>query len=100
MCKSLPRSIGPARRCRREYLREMMISAAAATVGLVIVPAASAQLSQFTYSGGMYTQDFNGLPLSGSFTFAGSATVVDVGASPISATGMTGWEVAKIGGTS
>lgn len=51
------------------------------------------------YPGGTYTQNFDGLPLSGSHSISGSGPI-ELSASPILAQGTLGWSIARLGGTS
>ncbi len=63
------------------------------------------QPTSVSYQGGAYSQDFNGLPASGTFTFAQSGPF-DLGgaatATPsqgVNATGLAGWSMAQYSGT-
>ena len=67
---------------------------AAVTSALAFSGPALAQTISYITAGSNYTQDFNSMPASGSFTL-GSAGPIDMTASPISASGMTGWQLSK-----
>ena len=60
----------------------------------------SASTTQVFYTGGTYTQDFDTLPSSGTFTFAGPgpfyAAATSVGGLGVNATSMGGWSFAKV----
>lgn len=60
-----------------------------------LTPALSAQVS---YAGGSYTQNFDTLPSTGTFTLTGAGPFT-LTASPFNASGMTGWTFAKYSGT-
>ena len=51
------------------------------------------------YDDGTYTQNFDGLPNSGSQTISGAGPV-SLNGSPIQAQGMLGWSIGRLGGTS
>jgi len=51
-----------------------------------------------SYAGATYTQNFNTLPSSGTFTHTGAGPH-ELSASPINASGMSGWSFAKSGGS-
>lgn len=51
---------------------------------------AAVSQAQVSYTGGTYTQDFNTLPSGGTFALTGTGPF-DLAASPVSATGLTGW---------
>ena len=57
---------------------------------------AKAQTINYATAGSTATQDFNTLPTSGTQAIT---TPFDLSASPVSATGMGGWYVSKVGGT-
>jgi len=54
--------------------------------------------AQIAYTGGTYTQDFNTLPASGTFTFAGHGPFA-LNTAPVNATGLAGWSFARTSGT-
>lgn len=57
-------------------------------------------IAQVNYSGGTYTQNFDTLPASGTFTLSGTgAVLVSLDAAPISATGLAGWTFSKYAGS-
>ncbi|MBI2517080.1 MAG: ExeM/NucH family extracellular endonuclease [Opitutae bacterium] len=58
----------------------------------LMVPAMA--LAQISYTGGNYTQNFNTLPASGTFTLSGPGPIA-LDAAPISAAGLGGWSLAK-----
>ena len=58
---------------------------------LLVTSSASAQIA---YTGGSYTQDFNTLPSSGTFTLSGAGPIA-LNAAPINASGLAGWSLAK-----
>ena len=62
---------------------------------LFLVVACHAQVS---YTGGSYTQTFDTLPASGTFTLAGNGPFALDGA-PINASGLAGWSLVKYAGT-
>ncbi len=53
---------------------------------------------QVSYAGGSYTQNFDTLPASGTFTLTGNGPLA-LNAAPISASGLGGWTFAKYDGT-
>ncbi len=55
-------------------------------------------VAQVSYTSGTYTQDFNGLPNSGTYSLTGVGPH-NVSAAPINATGATGWQLAKFAGS-
>ncbi len=55
--------------------------------------------AQINYSGGVVTQDFNTLPVSGSFTAAGTAPV-PLTAAPFNGSGASGWTIGAASSTS
>jgi len=59
---------------------------------------AVAAYAQVSYTGGSYTQNFNTLPASGSFTLSGNGPFA-LDAAPVNATGLAGWSIAKYAGT-
>ena len=54
--------------------------------------------AQISYTGGSYTQTFDTLPASGTFTLAGAGPFALDGA-PVGASGLAGWSFAKYAGT-
>jgi len=54
--------------------------------------------AQISYTGGSYTQNFDTLPASGTFTLAGVGPFALDGA-PVGASGLAGWSFAKYAGT-
>src|SRR4051812_40100096 len=54
--------------------------------------------AQISYAGGSYTQNFDTLPTSGTFTLTGAGPIA-LDAAPINAAGLTGWSLAKYAGT-
>ncbi len=54
--------------------------------------------AQQSFTGGSYTQNFNGLPSTGTFTLSGNGPHA-LSATPINATGMTGWSLVKYSGS-
>ncbi len=61
----------------------------------------AASATQIYYTGGIYLQDFNSLPSSGSYTFSVTgAAVVPVAASPINAANAGGWAFSNYGSLS
>ncbi len=56
-------------------------------------------LGQISYTGGTYTQDFDSLPNSGTYTLSGAGPIA-LDAAPISAAGMAGWSLALVPGSS
>ena len=64
----------------------------------VALGAATASAQSISYAGGSVTQNFNSLPSSGTFTFAGSGPF-DLSAAPISAASAAGWSLARTGGS-
>ena len=55
-------------------------------------------IAQIAYTGGSYTQNFNTLPSSGTFTFSGFGPFA-LTAPPINASGLAGWSFAKVNGS-
>lgn len=64
----------------------------------VLLLSAATATAQITYTGGTYTQDFNTLPSSGTFTFAGTGPFA-LNTAPVNATGLAGWSFAKVNGS-
>jgi len=62
---------------------------------LFLQVAAQAQIS---YAGGSYTQNFDTLPATGTFTLSGPGPIA-LDAAPLNATGLSGWSLAKYSGT-
>ncbi len=60
---------------------------------------ASSCLGQISYTGGTYTQDFNTLPNSGTYTLSGAGPIA-LDAAPINAAGMAGWSIGLVPGSS
>jgi len=54
--------------------------------------------AQISYAGGSYTQNFDTLPTSGTFTLTGAGPFA-LDSAPINAAGLTGWSLAKYAGT-
>ena len=54
--------------------------------------------AQVSYTGGNYTQNFDTLPGSGTFTLSGAGPI-SLSAAPINATGLNGWSLAKTSGS-
>lgn len=69
-------------------------SATSAVATLTVVNADGS----LAWGGGAYTQNFDGLPNSGTYTLT-SAGPLAFSAAPISATGLAGWSLAKYSGT-
>ena len=69
----------------RRHLCPIVIACSA-----LFAPGAMAQIS---YTGGTVTQDFDTLPVSGSFTAAGTGAA-DLAAAPFNAAGAAGWSIA------
>lgn len=67
----------------------LLLAAVAMTAGL---PA------QQSFTGGTYTQNFDGLPATGTFALVGNGPHA-LSAAPINATGLTGWSLAKYAGS-
>ena len=63
----------------------------------ILLGAASAS-AQVSYSGGTYSQSFNGLPSSGTYSLTGTAPIA-LSAAPINATNLGGWSIALVAGT-
>ncbi|MGB3076523.1 MAG: hypothetical protein WBB36_14440, partial [Chitinophagales bacterium] len=55
-------------------------------------------LSQLSYTGGVYSQNFDGLPTTGTFTVTGAGPF-DITAAPLNVPTMTGWQFTKISGS-
>ena len=61
-----------------------------------------APLPTVSFAGGVYTQNFDTLPSTGTFTFTGNGPFALSGATPpagVNATGLTGWSFSNYGGT-
>ncbi|BCU77222.1 hypothetical protein llg_19370 [Luteolibacter sp. LG18] len=54
--------------------------------------------AQVSYAGGTYSQNFDTLPSTGTFTFSGAGPFA-LNAAPVSASGLSGWSFAKTAGT-
>ncbi|MFD0895546.1 ExeM/NucH family extracellular endonuclease [Luteolibacter ambystomatis] len=54
--------------------------------------------AQVSYAGGTYSQNFDTLPSSGTFTVTGAGPF-GLNASPVNASGLSGWSFAKTGGS-
>ncbi len=63
-----------------------------------VLLSAATTTAQIAYTGGNYTQDFNTLPSSGTFTFAGTGPFA-LNTAPVNATGLAGWSFAKVNGS-
>lgn len=70
--------------------------ATSAAAALTVTTAAPG--SQVAYTGGTYSQNFDGLPNTGTFTLTGVGPHL-LGASPINANALSGWSIAKITGS-
>ncbi len=77
------------------------VSPAATSTAVALTIGSSAPGGTYSYSGGTYTQDFNTLPSTGTFTFVGNGPFGFTDAQPngVGATGMTGWSFAKYSGS-
>jgi len=64
----------------------------------LLLLSAATTTAQIAYTGGNYTQDFNTLPSSGTFTFTGFGPIA-LNTAPVNATGLAGWSFAKISGS-
>ncbi|HEX2852895.1 MAG TPA: ExeM/NucH family extracellular endonuclease [Opitutaceae bacterium] len=68
-------------------------------VGLFLgLAGGAAAQSTISYTGGSYTQNFDTLPSSGTFTFPASGPY-SLDAAPINAAGAPGWSLARVGGS-
>lgn len=74
-------------------MRSKKLIAAATAVALAATAAA-----QVSFTGGTYTQNFDGLPSTGTFALVGNGPHA-LSAAPINATGMSGWSLAKHAGS-
>lgn|GEM_PF-639984 len=74
------------------------INPAATSTAAALTISTAAPGSQIAYSGGTYTQNFDGLPNAGTFTLTGAGPHL-LGNTPISAANLGGWSIAKISGT-
>ena len=70
----------------------------AATSNAAALTVTTVTSSQLAYNGGTITQTFDTLPSSGNFTLSGAGPFA-LNATPISASGLAGWSIAKISGT-
>ncbi len=64
----------------------------------LLLLSAATTTAQIAYTGGSYTQNFNTLPSSGTFTFSGFGPFA-LTAPPINASGLAGWSFAKVNGS-
>lgn len=64
----------------------------------LLLLSAATSTAQIAYTGGNYTQDFNTLPSSGTFSFTGTGPFA-LNTAPVNATGLAGWSFAKISGS-
>lgn len=55
-------------------------------------------VGQLSYTGGVYSQDFNGLPNTSTFSFTGNGPF-NFTAAPLNVASMTGWQFAKVDGS-
>jgi uncharacterized protein len=65
---------------------------------LAVLLHAGSLLAQISYTGGAYSQNFNSLPSTGTFTFIGPGPH-SFAAAPINASGLTGWSFALVPGS-
>ena len=72
--------------------------APAATSTAVALTVSTASASTISYTGGSYTQNFDGLPNTGTFTLTGVGPHA-LSAAPFNATGLAAWSIAKVTGS-
>jgi len=73
-------------------------SVSTATSAAATLTVTSSTAGQLAYAGGTYTQNFDTLPASGTFTLSGTGPI-RLDAAPISASGLAGWSLAKASGS-
>ncbi len=68
------------------------------SVWLIFMLFSLSSVGQLSYTGGVYSQNFNGMPNSGTYTFTGAGPF-NFTAVPLSVATMTGWQFAKVDGS-